>query len=36
MAPTADWHAGDKDVMFWRRHCSDALPPVGTLAHIAW
>ena len=35
-AATADWHAGERDDIFERRHCREALPPVGTLAHIAW
>ena len=36
IAPTADWQAGAKDAMCSRRHCSDALPPGGTLEHMAW
>ena len=29
-APTAVWHAGDNWLMCVCKHCSAALPPVGT------
>ena len=35
-ARSACWHPGDVRAAFFCRHCSAALPPVGTPAQFAW